>query len=87
MLLLCLMVAQYLRILENAMAFGTPTLMQDLGEELDPSIDPLLVAGVVRTFCLFIISWIAVNSLDQTFVDDMLILFSERHQEDHSFQR
>ncbi len=31
--------AEYLRILENAMTFGNAIMMQDMGEEVDPSLD------------------------------------------------
>jgi len=32
----------YLRSLENAIQFGSPVLMENVGEELDPSLEPLL---------------------------------------------
>eukprot|EP01038_Epipyxis_sp_PR26KG_P004763 gene4763-6681_t len=32
----------YLRTLENSIQFGTPVLMENVGEELDPSLEPLL---------------------------------------------
>ncbi|EDQ90997.1 uncharacterized protein MONBRDRAFT_20211 [Monosiga brevicollis MX1] len=32
----------YIRTLENAIQFGTPVLMQNVGEELDPSLAPVL---------------------------------------------
>jgi dynein heavy chain len=32
----------YLRILENSIQFGTPVLLENVGEELDPSLEPLL---------------------------------------------
>ncbi len=32
----------YLRSLENAIQFGAPVLMENVGEELDPSLEPLL---------------------------------------------
>ena len=34
--------ANYLRLLENAMQFGNPVLLENVGEELDPSLEPLL---------------------------------------------
>eukprot|EP00730_Choanoeca_flexa_P002353 TRINITY_DN11019_c0_g1_i1.p1 TRINITY_DN11019_c0_g1~~TRINITY_DN11019_c0_g1_i1.p1 ORF type:complete len:1435 (+),score=328.02 TRINITY_DN11019_c0_g1_i1:91-4305(+) len=34
--------ADYIRTLENAIQFGTPVLMQNVGEELDPSLAPVL---------------------------------------------
>jgi dynein heavy chain len=32
----------YLRALENSIQFGTPVLLENVGEELDPSLEPLL---------------------------------------------
>jgi len=32
----------YLRSLENSIQFGTPVLLENVGEELDPSLEPLL---------------------------------------------
>ena len=32
----------YLRALENAIQFGSPVLLENVGEELDPSLEPLL---------------------------------------------
>jgi len=34
--------ASYLRTLENSIQFGTPVLLENVGEELDPSLEPLL---------------------------------------------
>ena len=32
----------YLRTLENAIQFGTPVLLENIGEELDPVLEPVL---------------------------------------------
>jgi len=32
----------YLRTLENAIQFGTPILLENIGEELDPVLEPVL---------------------------------------------
>ncbi|EGD81605.1 dynein heavy chain 2 [Salpingoeca rosetta] len=37
-----LQMPDYIRTLENAIQFGTPVLMQNVGEELDPSLGPIL---------------------------------------------
>ena len=34
--------ADFIRTLENCIQFGTPVLMENIGEELDPILDPLL---------------------------------------------
>lgn len=33
----------YVRTLENSIQFGTPVLVENVGEELDPSLEPLLL--------------------------------------------
>ncbi|XP_054071997.1 dynein axonemal heavy chain 12 isoform X1 [Rissa tridactyla] len=35
--------AEYMRTLENCIQFGTPLLLENVGEELDPSLEPLLL--------------------------------------------
>ena len=37
-----------MRTLENAMRFGAPVLLQDVGEELDPALDPILNKSIVK---------------------------------------
>ncbi|KAK3272243.1 hypothetical protein CYMTET_19451 [Cymbomonas tetramitiformis] len=38
----------YLRTLENAIQFGLPVLLENVGEELDPSLEPLLLKQVFK---------------------------------------
>eukprot|EP00795_Rhopilema_esculentum_P016694 gene16694-8141_t len=40
--------ADYLRTLENAVQFGNPVLLQNVQEELDPSLAPILNKSVVK---------------------------------------
>jgi len=37
---------EYIRTLENAIQFGLPVLLENVGEELDPSLEPLLLKQV-----------------------------------------
>lgn len=46
----------YMRTLENCIQFGTPLLLENVGEELDPSLEPLLLKqtfkqGAVKMRC------------------------------------
>jgi dynein heavy chain len=38
----------YLRDLENAIPFGTPILMENVGEEMDPAIEPVLQKQIFK---------------------------------------
>ena len=38
----------YLRILENSIQFGTPVLLENINEELDPSLEPLLQKQIFK---------------------------------------
>jgi dynein heavy chain len=38
----------YLRSLENAIQFGSPVLLENVGEELDPSLEPLLLKQLFK---------------------------------------
>eukprot|EP01107_Rhizomastix_libera_P003543 TRINITY_DN1618_c0_g1_i1.p1 TRINITY_DN1618_c0_g1~~TRINITY_DN1618_c0_g1_i1.p1 ORF type:complete len:3854 (-),score=1122.51 TRINITY_DN1618_c0_g1_i1:31-10566(-) len=38
----------YLRTLENAVHFGIPVLLEDVGEELDPSLEPILAKKIIK---------------------------------------
>ena len=38
--------SDYVRTLENAIQFGQPVLLENIGEELDPSLEPVLLKQV-----------------------------------------
>ena len=35
--------SDYMRVMENSIQFGTPVLLENVAEELDPSLEPLLL--------------------------------------------
>jgi len=40
--------ADYTRHLENSISFGNPLLLENVGEELDPSLEPLLLKQIFK---------------------------------------
>jgi dynein heavy chain len=38
----------YIRKLENCIQFGYPVLLENVGEELDPTLEPLLLKNVFK---------------------------------------
>lgn len=40
----------FLRSLENAIRFGKPCLLENIGEELDPALEPILLKQVSLIF-------------------------------------
>ena len=40
---------EYLRTLENAIQFGLPVLLEDVGEELDPTLEPVLLKQTFKS--------------------------------------
>lgn len=44
----------FLRSLENAVRFGKPCLLENVGEELDPALEPILLKQVMKIYFLVI---------------------------------
>lgn len=40
--------SNYLRIMENAITFGNPVLLENVGEEIDAVLDPVLVKSIYK---------------------------------------
>lgn len=38
-----------MRTLENAVQFGLPVLLENVGEELDPTLEPLLLKQIFKS--------------------------------------
>lgn len=50
--------ADFMRNLENGIQFGTPILLENVGEDLDPSLEPLLLKQTFKQgdhFCWYFI--------------------------------
>lgn len=41
----------YMRRLENAIQFGNPVLLEGVGQELDPTLEPLLLKSTFKQAC------------------------------------
>ena len=45
----------HMRELENAIQFGTPVLLENVGEGLDPSLEPLLLKPICLSMLLLVL--------------------------------
>lgn len=43
-----LKMSDWMRTMENAIQFGTPMLIQDLGQEVDPALEPVLSKSTTK---------------------------------------
>ena len=58
---------EYMRTLENAINFGQPVLLENVGEDLDPTLEPLLLKQVFKS-----------GGLDMIRLGDNTIQYSDR---------
>lgn len=64
----------YMRTLENCIQFGTPLLLENVGEELDPSLEPLLLKQIFKQGA--VISWPRrVWRLKNRFINNFIYFF------------
>jgi dynein heavy chain len=42
----------FLRILENCVRIGMPLLLEDVGETLDPALEPILLKQTFMSVCI-----------------------------------
>ena len=56
----------YLRTLENAIQFGLPVLLENVKEELDLSLEPLLLKQLFKSDCRDASSWARASSSSPT---------------------
>lgn len=49
--------ADYMRTLENCITFGNPCLLENVQEELDPSLEPLLLKQTYKQGQLSCVFW------------------------------
>ena len=45
--------SDYMRTLESAIQFGLPVLLQNVHEQLDPSLDPILNKSIIKVGAFF----------------------------------
>ena len=63
----------FLRSLENAVRFGKPCLLENVGEELDPALEPILLKQVCR--------WVVCHSVN----DRVTMLQAHTHAHTHTY--
>ena len=65
--------SDYMRTLENAITFGNPVLLENVGEELDPSLEPLLLKQTFKqSMSIYSIFFSAINILLSLIFNDVI---------------
>ena len=50
----------FLRSLENAVRFGKPCLLENVGEELDPALEPILLQQVKKIINVYNLTFLCL---------------------------
>lgn len=50
----------FLRSLENAVRFGKPCLLENVGEELDPALEPILLQQVKKIISVYNLTFLCL---------------------------
>lgn len=58
--------ANYVRVLENAITFGTPVILENIGEDLDAVLDPILAKNIFKQQGVWYLK-LAENVLEYSF--------------------
>jgi len=67
--------ATYLRTMENAITFGSPVLLENVGEEIDPVLEPVLQKLTFKQqVCLGLHDALQFNCLDVGMVMVVFVL-------------
>ncbi|EDV21418.1 uncharacterized protein TRIADDRAFT_60039 [Trichoplax adhaerens] len=75
--------SNYMRTLQNCIQFGTPILLENVGEELDPALEPLLLKLTFKQACALILVLFNKlylnfpNNIDYIRLGDSIIEYSQ----------
>lgn len=58
--------ANYIRVMENAITFGTPVILENIGEEIEPILEPVLVKNIYKSQGVFYLK-LGENVLEYSF--------------------
>lgn len=70
----------YMRVLETAVQFGLPVLLQNVHEKLDPSLDPILNKSIVKIGQLFFQCVTSFNMLNSDIYIVLMYILIEKIQ-------
>lgn len=58
--------ANYVRVMENAITFGTPVMLENIGEDIEPILEPVLVKNIYKSQGVFYLK-LGENVLEYSF--------------------